>query len=383
MSIQHTLKNKKIIFVLYSFDLGGAERQALKLARYLITSGASVEMWAFTSPGRLSQLCEKYNIRWKKIHLSLKYGWLSVLIDAINIGLRLRRANPCILLPYLTPANLYCGLSWRFTGAKLCIWNQRSAGVEKINSHWEKVAVNNVPVVIANSQQGADYLIDTYRVKPARVHVVYNGVDLDEGVDLPETWKTRLELPDNSFVACMLANFHTGKDHETLLEAWTIASKKIDRPGRLVLAGRFNGTEKKLMEKACHLGIKDTVLFLESVDDIAGLLKIADVGVLLSPFVNWEGCPNAVLEYMMIGLPVIGTDTPAIRETVGEKNFSFLAPIRDVGSVAKLLITLASDNQLRHAIGNANLQRVQVCFSAQKMFENTTDIINQSLDIHT
>ncbi len=131
----------------------------------------------------------------------------------------------------------------------------------------------------------------------------------------------------------MVANLHPGKDHETLLKAWALAVKQIKQPARLLLAGRFDNNYQKLSELVSQLEIEFYVTFLEQVDDIASLLRSSDLGILLSPFLNWEGTSNAILEYMLAGLPVIATDTPAIRDIVGPDNIDFLVP---VGSISEL-----------------------------------------------
>ncbi len=171
------LKGKQIILVLFSFELGGAERQALHLARCLKnTCHAHVQIWAFCNPGRYDT-----NVKTSKFHgglfpWNLDFRSVHVVLDTIKLARILYQEHPDVLLPYMTPANVYCGLAWRFTGARVCIWNQRSAGIERVNPGLKKIAAKNVSAFISNSQQGADFLLDTYNVDPKKVYVIRNGV---------------------------------------------------------------------------------------------------------------------------------------------------------------------------------------------------------------
>lgn len=367
-----TLSGKRIIFVLFSFELGGAERQALYLARHLQNvQQAEVEVWAFCNPGRLVEICNEYKIKWRLIPLKLQFDNRQTIINALRLGFALRAARPDILLPYMTPANIYCGLAWRFTGAKVCIWNQRNAGIEKINLYYENKAAQNVSAVIANSQQGAEYMIDSFQVPFAKMHVVHNGVTFDEDAEP----KTTGRADGNEFAACMVANLQAGKDHATLFKAWALAIPKMDRPARLLVAGRFDATHTMLQQLVRELNIEKSVEFLGPVKNIPALLHSVDVGILLSPFSNWEGIPNAVLEYMLAGLPVIATNVPGIRDALGPENDEFLVPIGDAQRVSQLLTRMAEDAPLRQRTGSRNKQRAIKEFSLSRMCEETTRII--------
>lgn len=54
----------KIIFVLGNLELGGAERQALILARHL-AQREKVEVWGFNKSGPVADICEEHGIRWR------------------------------------------------------------------------------------------------------------------------------------------------------------------------------------------------------------------------------------------------------------------------------------------------------------------------------
>ena len=168
-------------------------------------------------------------------------------------------------------------------------------------------------------------------------------------------WRARHLVAENTVVATMLAHFHHGKDHETLLRAW-----------RLVVDGSAIGRcsswpddpqGRRTMAKALayDLDLGSSVRFLEDVVDVAGLLAASDIGVLSSPS---ESAPNALLESMTAGLAVVGTDVPGIREIVPAEQDRYLTPPRDHEQLAAVLVELIGDPAL--ASGSAARNREHV-----------------------
>ncbi len=87
--------------------------------------------------------------------------------------------------------------------------------------------------------------------------------------------------------------------------------------------------------------------FLGDVEEVEGVLAASDVAVLSS---RSESRPYALLESAAAGLPIVGTDVPGIRGTVGPHQAPYLAPPGDAESLAEALIRLIADPALREAL---------------------------------
>ena len=366
------LSGRRIIFLLGNLELGGAERQALLLARYLREhEGADVEVWGLTKSGPVADICAQHGIPSRVVPYPL-HG-ISLQASA-NVCRELRDAKADILLPYTLTPNVVCGLIWENTGARSCVWNQRDEGRSPLPNGKEIVAARLTPLFISNSAAGARFL-KRLGVDSAKVNVIPNGValaapELDRGA-----WRERLGVDDKCFVACMVANLHANKDHTTLLRAWRKVVRRLKADGRealLVLAGRRDGAYESLAGLAMKLKIDDSVRFTGPVSDVAGLLGAVDVCVFCS---QSEGCPNAVLESMAAGLPVAGTLIEGIRQVVGPVGGRFLAPPLDVDTLAAVLTTLANDPQLRAEIGAQNRERVRNNYDSLRMCKETTAVL--------
>ncbi|HEV2836837.1 MAG TPA: glycosyltransferase, partial [Pyrinomonadaceae bacterium] len=215
------LKGRRIIFVLGNLELGGAERQALILARYLSTHDeANVEICGFNKSGPVADICEQHDIPWRVIPYPFTESRLSRLRALITVGRSLREAKPDLLLPYTFGPNVVCGLIWRWTGARSCVWNQRDEGIVPYGSPSVRWAAQRTPQFISNCVAGAQFLIHKLGVSGEKVTVIPNGIETAAPECDRPAWRERLAIDDRCFVACMIANLHANKDHATLLRAW-------------------------------------------------------------------------------------------------------------------------------------------------------------------
>lgn len=378
------LSGKRIIIVIGELELGGAERQAIILARHLARErGAEVEVWGYGEPGRAAELCKEYGIAWRNAPIPVPWSSsrLTQLKRLAVFARTLRDARPDVILPFMFFQSVACGLVWRLTGARACVWNQRCEGRDRLGRRAEKLAVRLTPAFIANSEHGADFLVNKIGVPRDLVRVVHNGVRLAPAQLNRAEWRSRLDVKDDCFLACMVANLQIFKDHVTLLKAWRVVVERlraVRREAVLLLAGRFDGTQVNLKALAYDLDLGRSVRFLGQVKDVSGLLSAVDLGVHSSVY---EGCPNGVLECMAAGLAVTGTDYVGIREAVGPQGYALLAPPGDAEALAERIIALALDDEARRRAGNINLQRIESEFHLSKMCEETVEVIAKAINV--
>lgn len=373
------LQGRRIVFVFGSLGLGGAERQALILARYLSEQEqARVEVWGFNESGPVATICEQYGLAWRVVPYPFAGSSFTHLISLSKLAWMLREVRPDILLPYTLIPNVVCGLIWKWTGARLCVWNQRDEGISLFNSRLERLAVQRTPQFISNSRQGARFLVDKLNVSTSKVRVINNGVECLTPKMSRSVWRNDLQIDDQCFVACMVANLHDNKDHKTLLMAWRNVVTTLEASGLsavLILAGKYDDSYKSLIALSYKLDINHSLRFIGQVSDIPGLLSAVDISVLSS---RSEGCPNGVLESMTAGLAVAGTDIEGIREAVGPASEQFLAPPGDAEALAEVILKLAADPALCSMIGAVNQRRVKNKYDSMRMCEETVSLLVNS-----
>jgi glycosyltransferase involved in cell wall biosynthesis len=374
------LTDVRIVLLPPSLGLGGAERQAFLLGRYLsLERGALVRVVTFGPVGPYADACDRWGIPWEHFGLVHRSGQVATKIaDLWRFVALLRRRRAEVLLPFCMFQNVLGGLAWRMAGARTCVWNQRDEGRGRVTPVLERLAIRQVPVFIANSQHGATFLTDVLRVPRARVHTIHNGVELPGPARSRTEWRESVGVPPGAFCAVMVANLHGFKDHLTLVEAWDAVVRRLEpaREAHLFLAGLLGDQYQPVSRRTSELGLQGRVHFLGQVEDVAGLLGASDLAVFSS---RAEGVPNGVLEAMAAGLAVVATDYPGIREAVGDAGQRLLAPPRDARALAERVVTAAEDASLRASQGAAGRERINCEFSVEQMGARTGDLVLSAL----
>ena len=159
------------------------------------------------------------------------------------------------------------------------------------------------------------------RSRPAHVAYVANGVDTGRfrpPADRVEREHVRSELglPENGFIAICVGAVHPRKGTLDVVKAWTMAVDR-DAAGVLVLIGpcRDPSYEEEIIRLAHDQGAGDRVVFHGEQADVARYYRAADVFLFAS---NREGMPNAVLEALAAGLPVVARDLPILRQLLAD-----------------------------------------------------------------
>jgi len=373
-----TLADKRIIILFGSLEMGGAERQGLILARHLkADQQADVQVWGLgRGHGPVADTCAAWGMACKKVWLH--WGLRRRLPHLLRLALQLRQARPDILISYTKVPNIAAAILWRFCGARICIWNQADAGLLLEPTWLNRLAISRVRHFISNAEIGRQYLLNTFGLEPDRVKLIRNGITLPPAALDRRAWRSRLAADEQQPVVTMLANLSRFKDHATLLQAWKDVLERSDAlsPPLLALAGRFDDQADILQRQAEALGISRQVRFLGPVTDIAGLLQASDICVHSS---RSEGIPNAILEAMLCGLPVAGSDIPGIREAVGEEGERFLAEPGNSAELADRICRLIDSRQLRESQGKLMKERATALFGEERMCHETVDYILEEL----
>jgi glycosyltransferase involved in cell wall biosynthesis len=356
------LAGRRVVFVVAGEVLGGAERNAISLAvRFTRVEGAEVTIVALDDrPGRARALAEAEGISWTSVRTPWVGGRPARLLSLLRVARSLRRLRPDVLLPWTNLANVVCGLTWRATGARLCIWNQCDVlGTKRFSPRLFRRALHASPVAVTTAFHARDWLADEWGFDRRQVHVIRSEVTLPAPLDGGQDWRARLEIGPGDLVACMIGHLHEGKDHDMLLRAWRLVVDAVRLEGKhavLLLAGRPAGNEDAVKGLAFDLDLRSHVRFLDDVADISGLLEAVDLAVFSS---RSECLGRGATEPMYAGLAVVGTDVPGIREALGEHGREFLAAPGDERAFADAILRLARDPGLRAGVGKANAELIR------------------------
>ncbi len=155
--------------------------------------------------------------------------------------------------------------------------------------------------------------------------------------------KAELGLPAESFVVGSVARFVEQKGQKYLIEAAPKVLKKAKRDDVYFLILGYGKMELDLRALADELKLNDRLL-IKPAREIREVLPILDIFVMSS---LWEGQPIAMLEAMAANVPVVATKVGGIPEIMNDKKEGVLAEPKDPDSLAKGILLLMEDEELR------------------------------------
>jgi L-malate glycosyltransferase len=213
--------------------------------------------------------------------------------------------------------------------------------------------------ILTNSHAARDLTVVVEHVAAEKVDVIYNGVDLVEfSRETGEPgFLESLGVPHGAPVVGIVANFRAVKDIGLFLRACTIVSREFPA-ARFVIVGQ-GPLREQLGALAATLGIGSKVVFSDGRGSVPDYLCRMSVACLSS---QSEGLPNAILEYMAAGLPVVATDVGGIREVVEDGASGFLVRVRTPEAFAEPVLRLLRNDELRLAMSQRSLQRCRTTF---------------------
>jgi glycosyltransferase involved in cell wall biosynthesis len=202
-------------------------------------------------------------------------------------------------------------------------------------------------------------LIRDFRIPRWKVRVLYNPLDIERIRQLSKQ-DVPLDLRDGVPVVACTSRFERQKGVDYLIKAFAVVRREI--PSKLVLIG--DGTQRQTLERiASALNVKDDIIFVGYDANPFRWLRLATVFVLPSLY---EGFPNALVEAMALGLPVISTACPhGPSEILEEGRAGLLVPAADAPALAEGILKVLKDAALRARLSEAAKRRATE-FSAEK-----------------
>ena len=188
-----------------------------------------------------------------------------------------------------------------------------------------------------------------------RTEVVVHGVDVAavrEAAGARTEMRAALGLEPDEVVIGTIANYREQKDYPTLLAA---AADVIGRglPVRFVAVGQ-GPLHDEIHARHDALGLGDRFLLLGHRPDAVHVLAACDVFCLSS---KWEGLPVALMEALVLGLPVVATAVGGIMEAVANEREALLVRPGSPRELADALARVVADASLRASLARAARER--------------------------
>jgi glycosyltransferase involved in cell wall biosynthesis len=184
-------------------------------------------------------------------------------------------------------------------------------------------------------------------------------------------------IESDTWVLLTVGRLSREKGHSDLIDAVALVRKEDRAPRKLKLIIVGDGPERqRLTNQVRRLALENYVVFTGHQPDVSGYYTLADVMVLPS---HTEGSPNALLEAMAAGLPIIATAVGGMPEIVGPKRAAFLVQKQDPHAIARAINQLLSHDVLRRRLSQAARSEAKIysppgyCQALLSLYQNCLD----------
>ncbi len=363
----------RILHIIPSLDRAGAEKQLVLLARGLPRDEFEVHVCALTRGGPLEAELREAGVPVTVIGKRWKFDPLAYL----RLKQYIRQLRPAVVQTWMFAANAYGRAAARAAGVPHLVAGERCVDRWKAPYQFaiDRHLMQYTNRVVVNAPAIRDFCA-RHGLPADRFEIIANGVlpARPSRYSRAELLQ-ELELPDDARLVGAVGRLWPQKRMKDVI--WAFALVYVLHPGtKLLVIGE--GPQRTLLEQFVRdLKAEEHVRLLGHREDVPDLLPHLD---LLWSGSEYEGMPNALLEAMAAGVPVVATDIPGHRELIAPGETGALVPIADRAGFARETDRLLSDPALARQLGAAGQRRVLDQYSAERMVEQHVRLYREILE---
>jgi glycosyltransferase involved in cell wall biosynthesis len=346
------INRMKIVLSNSSSRWGGVHKVTEILARGFQSRGHDVAVFGY--PGKMLETRMQGIVPFEPILKGMDFNPV-VLVRA---AIALRRFRPDVVVALMKKDVTLTGIVAAALGIPVVVRHANQRPLAD-NLYWKKMMGDLPSLHITNAEATKRTLLESAPFLDASdIEVIYNGID-------PQPYESaaraELGLFEGELAVGFIGSFEARKGLRELCLAWHEVSRANIR-AHLFLVGKGS------MESEMKSLLKGTsrVHWMGYRTDIAEILKSLDVLVLPSYV---EGAPNVVLEAMCAETAVVATAVSGTPELVRDGIEARLVPARDASSLARAIIEILGDADLRSKLTSAGRARVVERFGLDRMID--------------
>lgn len=351
------MKKIKLFVFMNQLGGGGAERVTLNLLNHLPSGKYSKHLVILNS--KKSPYMKYINSDVEIIDLNVKrlrYGFL-------KIRKLFKFERPDLVFTTLFDNNLMMGLiklSFVFKRNRFKLITRESTSRKNRPQSGLKEILQFLSVkfvyqcasdnVIIMSREAKNYFVEKFKISSNKIKVIYNPLDLEK-INQDKNDKVK---DNKKFIITSLGRLHAVKNHQLLISAVYPLIDKYDFELRII----GSGPHKQYLEALINeLSLNTFVKLNGHAENPYYLLNQSSLFVLSS---NYEGFPNALLEAMAVGLPVISTNCHSgPSEIIKSDEFGLLVPTNNKEALTEAIKKLLDDDILREHYAKQSIKRAQ------------------------
>jgi len=368
----------RILIMLSSLAMGGAERNIVSVLPYLNKDGVTPLLCTLNTR-RDSPLTQSF-AQTGVPRLDMQAKRLTDPAALRRFMALIRDQQIDLVHSQDQDVNIYAALAHRFLNVPTVMTRHV---VEEPTPNWRKRVRAQLVLwsarygfnrIIAVSEALRQHFAKLAGIPLARIETIYNGIDFEPFNTAQTRAQKRAELgwqPDQPVVS-MVAVLRPGKGHEVLFEA--VPPIKAAVPNvkiKLIGTGKL---ENDLRNQAASLG--DTVEFMGQRMDVPELLIASDVLVLPS----WsEALPTVLIEAGAASLPVVATNVGGASEIAEDGKSGYVIPPGNASELANRVTHLLQNPVQARQMGQYAHERVTRLFSLERQAQQTIALYEKVL----
>lgn len=226
--------------------------------------------------------------------------------------------------------------------------------------------------LIGVSEATVDDLVRLRVAKRSKFEVVPLGLELDDFLALPSEaagpFRDEAGVQPGEVLATFVGRLVPIKRVDVMLRA-VASARELGAPVRLAVVG--DGELRPELESlAAELGCAEAVHFAGYRTDLTAIVAATDIGLLTS---DNEGTPVALIEAGAGARPLVATRAGGVPDVVVE-GAGLLAEREDHEGIARALVTLAADGELRRRMGGVARAHVGSRYRSEALLQRMTTL---------
>jgi L-malate glycosyltransferase len=254
-----------------------------------------------------------------------------------------------------------------YLGSLSIFWHDPSAYMSFLNSRIDKV--------ICVSNATVEHLLKQARRKLTGKTVrIYKGFDPDWIKDFKPVKRESLQIPENAFVICCVANVRKIKGIDYLIKASNYVQDNLPIYFLLIGLGMDSGFIRRLINKTKYSPNFRTI---GSTKEVFSYISICDIYIQPS---LCEGLGRSITEAMVLSKPVIVTDKGGAKELVVEGESGYIIPVKSAEAIADKINKCFENRHRLPEMGQNSRERIKTNFNPQATIDQTFELYCELVD---
>lgn len=360
----------RLVLLIPSMDLGGAEKQLCLLAENLPRDLFDVHVMLLTRDGPRSERLRENGIPVTLIGKRFKADPSAL----FRLRREFQRLRPDVVHTWLFAANSFGRAAARMAGIPRIVGSERCLDPWKTGAHfWMDRQLARFTDAITTNSTGVRDFYAAHGIDSKLFRIISNGIEPrpESKIDRQEA-HDRLDVPPNRKLILAIGRLWPQKRYRDLIWAAELLAT-LREDVSLVILG--DGPQRgELLRYRDAVTSSDRVRLAGNRTDVADLLPHADLVWNGSEF---EGQSNALIEAMQAGLAVIASDIPGNRDLILPGETGCLVPVGDAAEVARQSNYLLDHPGESTRLGQAAKERIDRVFTVQSMVDQHASLYRE------